>query len=195
MRTVAETETDASTPKYKLHRTVVLVGMMASGKSAIGRALAQMLNVTMMDSDAEIEAASRQTIAEIFERDGEAFFRDREAEVIDRLLTGEPCILSTGGGAFMAARNRQAIHDKGVSVFLNASLETLWERVRHKDTRPLLRTADPKQTLSDLLSQRQPIYELADLRVETRLSYEIEQTADLVIQAMLTRPDVLEAQE
>ena len=190
---MADCETDFSEMTYRLHRTVVLVGMMGSGKSAVGRALAERLAVPMMDSDAEIETAARQSIAEIFDRDGEAFFRDREAEVIDRLLSGAPCILSTGGGAFMAERNRTAIHDKGVSVFLNGSLEPLWERVRHKDTRPLLRTADPRQTLSDLLDKRQPVYELADLTVETRLDYEIEQTMDLVIQALLTRPDILEA--
>ncbi len=179
---------------FHLHRTVVLVGMMGSGKTAIGKALATTLGVPFLDSDAEIESAANATIAEIFSRDGEAFFRLRESEVIQRLLSGRPCILSTGGGAFLADRNRLAITQKGVSVWLNASLDTLWERVRHKETRPLLQTPNPRQTLTDLLAAREPVYRQADLSVETRLGYSIEQTTNKVIEALLTRPDVLERQ-
>lgn len=127
-------------PGFKLHRTVVLVGMMGSGKSAIGRTLAARLGVPYVDSDAEIERAANASIPEIFERSGEPFFRDRETEVIMRLLKSEPCILSTGGGAYLAERNRAAISEHGVAVLLDADVDLLWERVRHKDTRPLLRT-------------------------------------------------------
>lgn len=134
----------------RLHRGVVLVGMMGSGKTAVGRALAQRLHVPFLDSDAAIEEAAHATIAEIFARDGEPFFRDREAEVIARLLAGPPAVLSTGGGAFVAERNRAAIAARGVAVWLQADLDTLWERVRHKETRPLLRTADPRGTLARL---------------------------------------------
>lgn len=178
--------------KYHLKRTVVLVGMMGSGKTAIGKALALRLGVPFLDSDAEIEAAANATIAEIFARDGEPFFRSRESEVIGRLLSGRPCILSTGGGAFMADRNRHMISEKGVSVWLNASLDTLWERVRHKEGRPLLKTANPRQTLADLLAQREPIYGLADLRVLTELANTIDQTTNRVIDSLSTRPDILE---
>jgi len=176
----------------RLLRTVVLVGMMGSGKSAIGRALSQKLGVPFIDSDAEIEAAANATIAEIFARDGETFFRRREAEVIARLLRAPPMVLSTGGGAFMSERNRKAISEHGVSLWLNASLPTLWERVRHKDTRPLLQQADPKGTLAALYQDRLPTYALADLTVFAEPGYSIEDTTNLAVKTLLTRPDVLE---
>jgi shikimate kinase len=175
-----------------LRRTVVLVGMMGSGKTAVGKALAAQLSVPFLDSDAAIEEAAHATIAEIFARDGEAFFRDREAEVIARLLSGPPCILSTGGGAFMAERNRAAISAKGVSVWLDVPLDVLWDRVRHKDTRPLLRTPDPHRTLTDLYDKRVPVYRLADLAVAASPSYSIDETTARVIAVLQSRPDVLE---
>ena len=175
-----------------LHRVVALVGMMGSGKTAVGRALAARLDVPFLDSDTAIEEAAQLTIAEIFARDGEAFFRDREAEVIARLLSGPPAVLSTGGGAFMAERNRAAISARGVSVWLEADLDTLWERVRHKDSRPLLRTANPRGTLAALYAQRGPIYALADLRIKVDPRSSIEDTAAGVIETLATRPDVLE---
>ena len=165
---------------------------MGSGKTAVGRALALRLGVPFRDSDAELETAANATIAEIFARDGESFFRDREAEVIARLLRATPGVLSTGGGAFMSERNRKAISDHGVSLWLDADLETLWDRVRTKDTRPLLRTSNPRQTLSELFEKRVPIYRLADLSVATRPHYSIDETTGLVISALLTRPDILE---
>ncbi len=182
-------------PRFALHRTVVMVGMMGSGKTAIGRALANRLNTEFLDSDAEIETAAAASIAEIFARDGEAFFRDREFEVIGRLLSGEPCILSTGGGAFLSERNRRQIHDKGISVWLDADVDLLWERVKHKDTRPLLKTENPRQTLRDLFEARVPFYRQADIAVLTRAGYSIEKTTDKVIEALLARPDVLERAE
>jgi len=179
--------------RFALHRTVVLVGMMGSGKTAIGKALSAQLNVPFLDSDAEIEAAANASIAEIFERDGEEFFRRRETEVINRLLSGRPCILSTGGGAFLAETNRNSITDKGVSLWLDANLETLWERVRHKATRPLLRTENPRQTLADLLDARLPVYALANLKVDVEMGYSIEETTQAVIDVLLSRPSVLES--
>lgn len=181
--------------RAQLHRTVVLVGMMGSGKTAIGRALAARLGVRYLDSDAEIEAAANATIAEIFERSGEAFFRDREAEVIARLLQSEPCILSTGGGAYLAERNRQEISEHGVAVWLDADLDLLWERVRHKDTRPLLRTPDPRATLADIFEVRAPIYAKADLRAEADPAFSIEEMTDVVVSVLAQRPDVLEISE
>jgi shikimate kinase len=176
-----------------LRKTVVLVGMMGSGKTAVGTAVARRLNVPFLDSDAEIVKAAQMEIAEIFARDGEAFFRARESEVLARLLRQDrKGILSTGGGAFMAERNREIIARLGVSVWLKADLALLWNRVRHKDTRPLLRTADPKATLAALAATREPVYALADLTVEARPEYAVDDMAARVIETLATRPDVLE---
>lgn len=177
---------------FDLHKTVVLVGMMGAGKTAVGRALAARLGVPFLDSDAEIESAANMTIPEIFARDGEAFFRTKESQVIARLLDEEKGILSTGGGAFLAEGNRQMISDRGVSVWLRADLEVLWNRVRHKDTRPLLRTADPHATLRALYEARVPVYAQADLVAESDGETAIEDMVDRVLAALVTRPDVLE---
>ena len=174
---------------------MVLVGMMGAGKTAIGSAIARELSVPFLDSDTEIERAANRTIAEIFARDGEPFFRERETQVIRRLLRSRPGILSTGGGAYMSERNRRMIHEAGVAVWLKADLELLWSRVRHKDTRPLLRTPDPYGTLKALYEARVPSYALAELHVEARPDYAIDDMAAKVIAALLTRPDVLEKVE
>jgi shikimate kinase len=181
------------TVPMSLQKTVVLVGMMGSGKTAVGTAVARRLGVPFLDSDAEIVKAAQMEIAEIFARDGEAFFRARESEVIARLL-GQPRkgLLSTGGGAFMAEGTRALISRLGVSVWLKADLALLWARVRHKDTRPLLRTPDPRATLAALAATREPVYALADLTVEARADYSIDDMAARVIEALATRPDVLE---
>ncbi len=177
---------------WKLKKTVVMVGMMGAGKTAVGKALAAQLNVPFLDSDAEIEKAANMTIAEIFARDGEEFFRAREAEVIDRLLDTEQGILSTGGGAFLAPGNRQTITTKGVSLWLDADLDLLWKRVKNKNTRPLLRTDNPRKTLGEIFQTRVPVYALADLSVPVHPDYSIIETADKVVETLLTRPDVLE---
>jgi len=174
-----------------LKKTVVMVGMMGAGKSAVGKALATDLGVPFLDSDAEIERAANATIAEIFARDGEAFFRDKEAQVIARLLDGTPCVLSVGGGAFLRAETRARISRDGVSVWLKADIETLWQRVRRKDSRPLLRTADPRRTLAELMQAREPAYAQADLTVLTTADYAIETTSQKVIEALASRADVL----
>lgn len=177
---------------WRLRKTVVLIGMMGAGKTAVGGALARTLGVPFIDSDDEIVKAANMTIGEIFERDGEAFFREKESQVLARLLDGRPAILSTGGGAFLSAENRQMISTKGISVWLQADLELLWQRVRHKTTRPLLRTANPRGTLEALLQARAPVYALADLTVQARADYSIEAMAAQVLRALQTRPDVLD---
>lgn len=177
---------------FRLKKTVAMVGMMGAGKTAIGSALAERLNVPFRDSDAEIVLAANASIAEIFERDGEAFFRERESEVIQRLMTATPAILSTGGGAFLRKENRLTISDKGASVWLRAELELLWQRVKHKTTRPLLRTDDPRRTLSEIKDQRDPIYSLADITVDADFDLSIENMTDRVIEALSHRPDILE---
>lgn len=175
-----------------LRRTIVLVGMMGAGKTAIGRALATRLDVPFLDSDAAIEQAATISISEIFSRDGEAFFRDREVEVIDRLLSGSPVILSTGGGAFLADRTRNLIANKGVAVWLDADLNTLWERVRHKDSRPLLRTANPLATLAALMKIRTPIYAQAANHIIIAPTASIDLTTQSVIDALSEDPSILE---
>jgi len=176
----------------KLKKTVVLVGMMGAGKTAVGKALAENLNAPFLDSDAEIVSAANMSIAEIFERDGEPFFRARESEVISRLLKGAPCVLSTGGGAFLSAQNRELISELGVSVCLEADLDLLWSRVRHKDTRPLLQTENPYETLSALFDARASIYAKADLSVKADAAYSINDMAQRVEEALGARRDVLE---
>jgi len=176
----------------RLKKTVVLIGMMGAGKTAVGKALAADLHAPFLDSDAEIEKAANMTIPEIFERDGEAFFRLKESQVIGRLLVEEKGVLSTGGGAFMSADNRQAITEQGVSVWLNADLPLLWSRVKHKDTRPLLRVPDPLGALTQLYETRVPVYAKADLTVTSEPGLSIDAMAGRVIEALKTRPDVLE---
>ncbi|MFN0115890.1 MAG: shikimate kinase [Paracoccaceae bacterium] len=178
--------------RTRLRRSVVLVGMMGSGKTAVGTALARTLGVAFLDSDEAIEKAANMAVSEIFERDGEAFFRAKEAQVLSRLLSGPPAVVSTGGGAYLAPANRAEIAAKGVAVWLKADLDLLWARVRHKTTRPLLRTDNPRETLRRLLEARIPVYEQAELAVEARADYTVEEMAGKVIDALLTRPDVLE---
>nr|WP_268960235.1 shikimate kinase [Pseudoroseicyclus tamaricis] len=182
----------ARTGALRLRRSVALVGMMGSGKTAIGRALALRLGVPFVDSDAAIEEAAQASIPEIFARDGESFFRDREAAVIFRLLAGPPVILSTGGGAYLAERNREAISEAGVAMWLDADVATLWERVRHKSGRPLLATANPRQTLAELEAARRPVYEMAELRVPSVARASIEETATRALAVLRSRPDILE---
>jgi shikimate kinase len=175
-----------------LKKTIVMVGMMGAGKTAVGRALAARLNAPFLDSDHEIEAAANMTIPEIFERDGEPFFRSKETQVITRLLDEERGVLSTGGGAFLSAENRTIIAEKGVAVWLQADLEVLWNRVKHKDTRPLLRTSDPHATLAEIYAKRVPLYAKSDVIVKSDGQVSIDGMADRVIEALRARPDVLD---
>ncbi len=175
----------------RLKKTVALVGMMGSGKTAVGTALAKRLGVPFLDSDAAIVQAANMSIAEIFERDGEAFFRARESEVLSRLLVGQVGILSTGGGAYLSAANRELIHTKGVALWLKADTDLLWNRVRHKTTRPLLRTADPRATLEELVAKREPSYALAELTAQARPEYSIAEMVEEVVKVLATREDVL----
>mgnify|MGYP000324278889 CR=1 FL=1 len=177
--------------RERLLRTVVLVGMMGSGKTAVGRALATRLGVAMRDSDAEIVTSAQLSIAEIFERYGEPFFREKESAVIARLLDGPPCILSTGGGAWMSDANRRLLTGRASVLWLKADLDLLWTRVRHKTTRPLLRTATPRATLAALLTERDPVYALAPLSVHVQPSWSIEDTAGHVM-AELARAGAVE---
>ena len=174
-----------------LNKTVVLVGMMGSGKSAVGKTLAAALAVSFVDSDHEISVAANRSISDIFERDGAVFFRRVESQIIKRLLHGSPCILSTGGGAFMSTENRALIAELGISVFLNADLQLLWERVRHKSSRPLLKTLNPKATLTKIFDDRKAQYDQAELTITSCASCSIAQTTQNVLDALAQRTDVL----
>jgi shikimate kinase len=150
-------------------RSVVLVGMMGVGKSSIGRRLGGRLGVPFVDADAEIEKAAGMSIADIFDRHGEAYFRSGEARVIARLLDGGPQVLATGGGAVMNADTRAAIKAKGVSIWLSAEFDLLMRRInKRKNDRPMLLTADPAATLRQLLVEREPVYAQADITVQSR---------------------------
>jgi len=150
-------------------RSVVLVGMMGVGKTSIGRRLASRLGIAFVDADSEIEKAAGMSISDIFARHGEADFRSGEARVIARLLQSGPQVLATGGGAFMNEGTRAAIKARGVSVFLAAEFEVLMRRLaKRRSERPMLQTDNPAQTLRQLLAQRDPVYALADLTVQSR---------------------------
>lgn len=149
-------------------RSIVLVGIMGAGKTAIGRKLAQLVGLPFVDSDLEIERVSRMGIPELFERYGEPEFRALERRVIGRILEDGPQVLSIGGGAFMSEETRDAIGAAGISVWLRAELDVLMERVAKKQNRPLLKTANPRETMRQLMDARYPVYAKANLTVQTR---------------------------
>ena len=149
-------------------RSIVLVGMMGAGKSSVGRRVALRLGIPFVDADTEIEKAAGMAITDIFAIRGEAEFRAGEARVILRLLEGGPQVLATGGGAFINPDTRAAIAAKGISIWLKAEPDVLMKRIKRRQDRPLLHTADPAATLRKLLEEREPVYALADLTVQSR---------------------------
>lgn len=155
------------TPLLALPKPVVLVGLMGAGKSTIGRRLATSLNVPFIDSDSEIVEAAGCSIADIFESYGEEIFRDLEQRVLTRLVGNEPCIIATGGGAYINPVIREAVADKAISIWLKASLDVLLERVSRRDTRPLLKTGDKGDILGKLMQERYPVYEKADITIDS----------------------------
>ena len=177
----------------KLKKTVALVGMMGSGKSAIGKVISSILDVPFSDADVEIERAAKLSIPEIFERHGEKFFRDKEDQVIKRLLQETPRILATGGGAFVNKKIRTSIKQYGVSVWLNADVDTLWKRVKHKNSRPLLRTDNPREKLESIYADRIKTYCLADVIIDSHGKSSLEEMANLVIKSLLDRNDLIES--
>ena len=152
-------------PPAVASRTIVLVGLMGAGKTTVGRRLARVLKRRFVDADGEIEHAADMAIADMFERYGEEEFRDGERRVIARLLDSEPIVLATGGGAFIDPETRALIAARAISVWLDADLAVLAERVDRRDTRPLLRGGDPLTLLGALAEKRLPIYAQADIRV------------------------------
>lgn len=151
-----------------IRKTIVLVGLMGAGKSCIGRRLATRLGLPFVDADREIEEAAGCTIPEIFARHGEQAFRDGERRVILRLLEDGPCVLATGGGAFMDPRTRATIKERALAVWLRADLDLLARRVARRNDRPLLQVDDPRKKLEELMALRYPVYAEADLTVESQ---------------------------
>ena len=148
-----------------LTQPIVLVGLMGVGKTTVGKRLAARLGLRFLDADAEIEKAADMTVSEMFERYGEDAFRDGERRVISRLLGTKPMILATGGGAFMNEETRALIKEKALSIWLDADVKILADRVSRRDTRPLLRGKDPLVVLTELAAKRNPIYAEAHIRV------------------------------
>lgn len=148
-------------------RPIVLVGMMGSGKSSVGRRLAARLDLPFHDADDEIESAAGMTISEIFERYGEPYFRAGERRVIARLLENGRCVIATGGGAFAEEETRALILERGITVWLDVPVPVLVERVARRSHRPLLNGRDPAQVLNELLERRGPAYAQAHLRVSS----------------------------
>jgi shikimate kinase len=147
---------------------IFLIGPMGSGKTAVGRHLARLFRLTFHDSDADIEARTGVDIAFIFEKEGEAGFRLRERESIDRLTQLDAIVLATGGGAVIDAANRRALSERGTVVYLQTSVDQQIERTRHARHRPLLNDADPEETLAALMARRAELYaEIADITVST----------------------------
>lgn len=161
-------------------RSIVLIGLMGAGKTAVGRRLAGALDLPFVDADSEIESAAGQTISEIFAEYGEAYFRNGERKVIARLLGNGPQVLATGGGAYMDRSTRAAIKAHGVSVWLRAELPLLLRRVRRRDNRPLLQGDDPETIMRKLMDERYPIYAKADITVESHDVAHDEVVADIV---------------
>ena len=149
-------------------RTIALVGLMGVGKSSVGRRLANALDLPFKDADHEIEAAAGKPIKEIFADHGEAYFREGERRVIQRLIGNGALVLATGGGAVLRPANRQRLHERGTVIYLRSSPEQLFKRLRHDTKRPLLQVADPLQRLRDLYAERDPLYrECAHFVVDT----------------------------
>lgn len=151
--------------RRRIDRPIVLVGLMGSGKSSIGKKLAAVLGLPFTDADEAIELAARMSISDIFERYGEGAFRDGERRVIGRLMEQDKGVIATGGGAFINDETRALILDKGIAIWLDADVGTLVERVGRKDSRPLLKNGDPREILSRLRDERNPFYRQAPIHV------------------------------
>ena len=167
-----------------LRRSVVLVGLMGSGKSSVGARLASALRVGLVDSDDEIEQAANMTIAEIFETRGEAEFRSGERRVLARLMQGEPRVIATGGGAFMDDETRALVKSQAVSVWLKADLDVLVARTAGRTHRPLLNQGNPREILGRLIDSRYPVYAEADIAVESLHGQTHEAMAARIIEGL-----------
>lgn len=179
-----ETAADASlTGTDWRERPIVLVGLMGVGKTTVGKRMARRLGLSFVDADAEIEAAAKMPVAEIFARFGEAHFRDGERRVIARLMEAGPGVIATGGGAFVDPETRALILREGTAIWLDADIDTLVARVSRRNHRPLLVGRDPQQVLSQLMEERRPFYAEAPIHVRST-SASPERTVTAVLKAL-----------
>lgn len=181
------------------HRNLYLVGMPGAGKSTVGKALARQLELPFFDADHEMLEHTGVAIATIFELEGEAGFRLREAQLIGELCHREGILLATGGGAVLREDNRLALRRTGIVVYLHASLDHLWQRTRHDSRRPLLRADNPREILKALLDTRDPLYrQTADVVVETgrqSVSKLVHEIADELSRRQLWPPSAVVPEE
>lgn len=147
---------------------IFLVGMMGAGKTTVGRVLAHRLQMRFVDTDKVLVERTGVPVATVFEIEGEEGFRRRESGVLAEAAEGDNCVIATGGGAVLAAENRELMRCRGTVIYLRARVESLWHRMRHDTTRPLLATPDPRRTLEELVVARDPLYhDVAHLIVDT----------------------------
>lgn len=170
-------------PVPVIDRPVVLVGMMGVGKTSIGKRLAGRLGFEFVDADEAIEQAAGMTIPEIFEKFGEPYFRDGERRVIARLIDGKPKVIATGGGAFINEETRALILEKAHSIWLDADIKVLAERVARRNNRPLLKNRDPVQVLTELGKIRNPLYATADIHIRSDASPHVR-TVENILKAL-----------
>ena len=149
------------------HKNIFLVGFMGAGKSTVGKILAGKIGFSYCDADEFIENNAGTTISQIFAEHGEQYFRDLESESMEILADKEKQVVATGGGVIQRDRNWEAMRSGGVTIYLKAPIEVIWERIKHSTTRPLLQVENPFETAKDLLEKRTPLYEKADLVVDT----------------------------
>lgn len=174
---------NAHLTRLKVDRPIVLVGLMGSGKSSLGRRLAARLGLPFFDADHEIEKAAGLSISEIFARFGEPHFRDGERRVIARLIDGRPKVIATGGGAFMNDETRALILERATAIWLDADVDTLVERVGRRDHRPLLKARNPREVLTELAAARNPVYAQAPIRVVSKPQPH-EASVDAILEAL-----------
>ncbi|MBA3527613.1 MAG: shikimate kinase [Pseudomonadota bacterium] len=151
----------------RLDRPIVLVGLMGAGKSTVGRRLAKRLGLPFVDTDAAIEDATGQPWGELFERFGEADYRDGERRLVARIVGGEVRVISTGGGVFVDPRTRELLNQRAITVWLDAPVDVLADRTSRRNTRPLLRNGDAKRTLEQLSEQERPCYAEAHIHIKS----------------------------
>lgn len=180
---MSATQSSSISSGFNPTQSIILIGMMGAGKSSVGRRLAAKLALPFVDADAEIEAAAGMSISRLMSDYGEPEFRRLEKRVMARLLEAPMQVLSTGGGAFINDETRGLIRQKGISVWLKADTEILLERALRHDNRPLLQQGDPREIMSRLLKEREPIYEQADITVESD-GRPVDETVDRMIKAL-----------
>ena len=179
-----------------LKKPIVFVGMMGCGKTTVGQAVAKRLKVPFFDTDSEIVRIEGVPITELFEKFGEAYFRERESTVLADCLCGRPRSIAVGGGVYLQEANRKLIDCHAVSIWLKAEVDVLWHRVKHKGTRPLLRTSDPYRTLEQLVAERSPSYQRAKIHIESENRIPFDGMIERTMRALRMAPahyDIFEA--